>query len=212
MTCGVKSGAVKFMQSKQAVNIKEYKNLIETISKVEYQKLSASHLIEYLELVNIATQTIYNLFKDATPQTNFNNSYISTAIKWAFRNEIRRRYKWYSLKNKRSFEEHEDLREAVYKTILSIDEFNDFDTPNQVKCNCKNPEESMEFSELRLEIVEVIKKLPQKEKELIESKFYKDKKLKDISIEFNISPSRASRIIQSALNKIKNELSKKEDD
>lgn len=197
------------MQSKQAVNLKEYKDLIETIAKVEYKKLSASHLIEYLELVNIATQTLYNLFKNAEP-AQFNNSYLSTAIKWAFRNEIRRRYRWYSFKHKKSAEEHEDLREALYKTILSIDELNEFDSPSQVKCNCKSPEESMEFLELRSEIVEVIKKLPQKEKELIESKFFKDKKLKDIATEFDISPSRASRIIQSGLNKIKKELGKQD--
>ncbi|MEI8129673.1 MAG: hypothetical protein WCG95_08685, partial [bacterium] len=84
------------MQSKQATNLKEYKELIETIAKVEYQKLSAGHLIEYLELVNIGNQTLYNLFKNSEPH-QFNNSYLSTAIKWAIRNEIRRRYKWYSL-------------------------------------------------------------------------------------------------------------------
>lgn len=195
------------MRAKQAVNLKEYKDLIETISKVEYQKLAANHLIEYLELVNIATQTLYNLFQNADP-SQFNNSYLSTAIKWAFRNEIRRRYKWYSLRHKQNSEEHEDLREAVYKTILSIDEFNDFDSPNQVKDESRSPEESMEFIELKNEIVEAIKKLPQKERDLIESKFFKDKKLKEISVEFNISPSRVSRIIQSGLNKIKKDLGK----
>lgn len=195
------------MQSKQGVNLKEYKVLIETIAKVEYQKLGTSHLIEYLELVNIGTQTLYNLFKNAPPE-QFNNSYLSTAIKWAFRNEIRRRYRWYSLKNKKSSEEVEDLRSAVYKTILSIDEITCSESPTQIQDDGRSPEESMEFIELKLEIVEAIKKLPQKEKELIESKFFKDKKLKEIAIEFDVSPSRASRIIQSGLNKIKKELSK----
>lgn len=195
------------MQSKQSVNLKPYKELIETIAKVEYQKLSAGHLIEYLELVNIATQTLYNLFKDQDP-TQYNNSYLATAIKWAIRNEIRRRYKWYSLKHKKSAEEHEDLREAVYKTILSIDEINDYDTHTQIKDESKNPEESLEFRELKTEILEAIKKLPQRERDLVESKFFKEKKLKDISTEFDISPSRISRVLQSALNKIKKELIK----
>lgn len=195
------------MQSKQGVNLKEYKVLIETIAKVEYQKLGAGHLIEYLELVNIGTQTLYNLFKNSPPE-QFNNSYLSTAIKWAFRNEIRRRYRWYSLKNKQNSEEVEDLRSAVYKTILSIDEITYSESPTQIRDDGRSPEESMEFIELKLEIVEAIKKLPQKEKELIESKFFKDKKLKEIAIEFDISPSRASRVIQSGLNKIKKELSK----
>lgn len=195
------------MQSKQSVNLKEYKELIETIAKVEYQKLSAGHLIEYLELVNIGTQTLYNLFK-YNKSEQFNNSYLSTAIKWAIRNEVRRRYRWYSLRHKRNAEEHEDLREAVYKTILSIDEMADAEAPTQIKDSGKSPEESMEFVELKAEIVEAIKKLPQRERELIESKFFKDKKLKEISNEFDISPSRVSRIIQSGLNKIKRELGK----
>ncbi len=196
------------MQSKQVVNLKAYKELIETIAKVEYQKLSAGHLIEYLELINIGTQTLYNLFKD-NPPDKFNNSYLSTAIKWAIRNEVRRRYKWYSLRNNtQTSGEHEDLREAVYKTILSIDEMAESESHTQVRDAGKNPEESMEFVELRAEIVQAIKKLPQRERELIESKFFKDKKLREISLEFDISPSRISRIIQSGLNRIKRELSK----
>ena len=194
------------MQYRQAVNLKEYKELIETIAKVEYQKFSSAHLIEYLELVNIGTQTLYNLFKNNPPE-QFNNSYLSTAIKWAIRNEVRRRYKWYSSRhNRQSIEEHEDLRAAVYKTILSIDEITDAENPTQIKDDGKNPEETLEFFELKKEIVEAIKKLPQRERDLIESKFFKEKKLKEISTEFNLSPSRISRIIQSGLNKIKKEI------
>lgn len=195
------------MKSKQSANLKAHKDLIETIAKMEYQKLSVG-LIEYLELVNIATQTLYNLFKIQEPEC-FNNSYLATAIKWAIRNEVRRRYRWYSLKHTKSHEEHEDLREAVYKTILSIDEITTAETPTQIKDDGKNPEESLEFVELKAEIIEAIKKLPPKEKELIESKFFREKKLHEISIEFDISPSRASRIIQSGLNKIKKELGTK---
>ncbi len=198
------------MQAKQAVNLKDYKDLIETIAKVEYQKLSSCHLIEYLELVNIGTQTLYNIFKNGAKPEQFNNSYLSTAIKWAIRNEIRRRYKWYSMRKTRQNEEHDDLREAVYKTILSIDEMADSDSHTQFKDECKNPEESLEFIELKAEIVSAIKKLPKRERDLIESKFFKDKKLREISLEFDLSPSRISRIIQSGLNRIKRELSKQD--
>ncbi|MFA7658704.1 MAG: sigma-70 family RNA polymerase sigma factor [Candidatus Gastranaerophilaceae bacterium] len=198
------------MQSKQAVNIKNYKELIETVAKVEYQKLCAVHLIEYLELVNIGTQTLYSLFKDNNPE-KFNKSYLATAIKWAVRNEVRRRYRWYSLKHRKNAEEHEDLREAVYKTILSIDEIAGPESPTQLKDDGKNPEESMEFVELRGVIIEAIRKLPLRERELIESKFFGDKKLKEISTEFDLSPSRVSRIIQSGLNRIKKDLGKRSD-
>ena len=189
------------------VNLREYKDLIETIAKVEYQKFSNSHLIELPELINIGNHTLYILFKNHSPE-DFNNTYLSTAIKWAIRNEVRRRYKWYSLKNRRQqlVEDGEDLREEVYKTILSIDELQEAEVPTQIKSEDKNPEESIELTELKAEIIESMKKLPQRERELIEYKFFKDKKLREIADEFNISQSRISRIIQSGLDKIKRDL------
>ena len=41
------------MPTADKVNLREYKNLIETIAKVEYQKFSVSHLVELPELINI---------------------------------------------------------------------------------------------------------------------------------------------------------------
>ena len=193
------------LQSK--VNLRDYKDLIETIAKVEYQKFSTSHLIELPELINIGNHTLYILFKNHSPE-NYNNTYLSTAIKWAIRNEVRRRYKWYSLKNKKQQldEENGNLREEVYKTILSIDEMQDAEVPTQIKAEDKTPEECIELSELKNEILESMKKLPQRERELIEYKFFKEKKLREIAEEFNISQSRISRIIQSDLDKIKRDL------
>lgn len=196
------------MTASQKVNLREYKDLIETIAKVEYQKFSVSHLVELPELINIGNHTLYILFKNNSPD-KFNQTYLSTAIKWAIRNEVRRRYKWYSLKNKKQqvAEEQDDgLRVEVYKTILSIDEMQEADVPTQIKAEEKTPEESIEFLELKREILNAMKKLPQRERELIEYKFFKEKKLREISEEFNISQSRISRIIQSGLDKIKKEL------
>ena len=192
---------------KQKVNLRDYKDLIETIAKVEYQKFSNSHLIEIPELINIGNHTLYLLFKN-NEQQSFNNTYLSKAIKWAIRNEVRRRYKWYSLKNKKQQieAEGENLREEVYKTILSIDELQDAEVPTQIKAEDKTPEERIELSELKAEIIESMKKLSQREKELIEQKFFKDKKLREIADEYNISQSRISRIIQSGLDKIKRDL------
>ncbi len=198
------------MPASQKINLREYKDLVETIAKVEYQKFSVSHLVELPELINIGNHTLYILFKNNSPD-KFNNTYLSTAIKWAIRNEVRRRYKWYSLKNKKQQlgEEQEDnLRVEVYKTILSIDEMQDAEVPTQIKAEERTPEESIEFLELKHEILLAMKKLPQRERELIEYKFFKEKKLREISEEFNISQSRISRIIQSGLDKIKKELKK----
>ena len=197
------------MQAGSKVNLREYKNLVETIAKVEYQKFSMSHLVELPELINIGNHTLYILFKNHDPE-NYNSTYLSTAIKWAIRNEVRRRYKWYSLKNRRTQaetdEQNQEVRCEVYKTILSIDEMQDAEVPTQIKAEDKTPEEAIEFKELKDHIVEAIKKLPKRERELIEYKFFKEKKLREIAEEFEISQSRISRIIQSGLDKIKKDL------
>lgn len=199
------------MPAEQRVNLREYKNLIETIAKVEYQKFSVSHLIELPELINIGNHTLYVLFKNKSPE-NYNNTYLSTAIKWAIRNEVRRRYKWYSLKNKKEklqeLEDEQEVRVEVYKTILSIDEMQEAEVPTQIKAEDKTPEESVEFAELKVHIIEAMKKLPRRERELIEYKFFKEKKLREIAEEFDISQSRISRIIQAGLDKIKKDLKK----
>lgn len=195
------------MQAK--VNLRDYKELIEMIAKVEYQRFSNSHLIDLPELVNIGNHTLYILFKNHKPE-DFNNTYLATAIKWAIRNEVRRRYKWYSLKNKRQTEEeYEDsLREDVYKSILSIDELEEAEVPTQIKSDDRNPEEATEIVELKAEIMESMKKLSAREREFIEYKFFKDMKLREMAEEFNISQSRISRIIQAGLDKIKKDLAR----
>ena len=193
-------------------NIKDYQELIDTLAKVEYKKLSSKHLIDFSELVNIGTQVVHKLCANAEPD-KYNKSYLSTAIKWAIRNEVRRRYKWYVLKNQQenaTFDEESqsNIREAVYKTILSVDEMAEGDNPTQIRDFKRNPEEKVIFSELSESIKQAIKTLPPRERELIECKFFNDKKLREISEEFNLSPSRISRIIQSGLNKIRKELVK----
>ena len=197
----------------------EYNELIETIAKIEFKKLSSSYLIDFSELVNIGTQVVHHLCTTTEDMSKYNNSYISTAIKWAIRNEVRRRYKWYSQKTKRevmpeentSFDvqtAHSDIREAVYKTILSIEEMADAENPTQIKDDAKTPEELADFSEMSKAIKEAMKHIPQRERDLIEAKFFQDKKLRELSEDFDISPSRSSRIIQSGLKKIRKELEK----
>ena len=99
---------------------------------------------------------------------------------------------------------------GVYKTILSIEEMAEAENPTIIKDTSRTPEEKAEIYELKNRICEAMKKLPQREQDLIEAKYFYDKKLKDISAEFNISQSRISRIIQNGLDKIKKELLKQE--
>lgn len=199
------------MPADNKVNLKEYKELIDTIAKVEYQKFSSFRLIELPELVNIGNHTLYILFKNNSKE-NYNNTYLATAIKWAIRNEVRRRYKWYTLKNSRKNALEDDgennVREEVYKTILSIEEMQEAEVPTQIRALDNTPDENIELIELKHEIMESMKKLSPRERELIECKFFQNKKLKDISEEFDISQSRISRIIQAGLDKIKKDLKK----
>ena len=194
-------------------NLKDYKDLIETIAKVEFQKFSLLGIIELSELVNIGNHTLYLLFKNSSTE-KFNSTYLATAIKWAIRNEVRRRYKWYTLKNSRKNAIEEDIegennvREEVYRTILSIEEMQEAEIPTQIKALDNTPDENIELIELKNEILQSIRKLLPRERELIEAKFFQNKKLKDIADEFDLSQSRISRIIQGGLDKIKHDLKK----
>lgn len=204
--------------------LNDYVELIETISRIEYNRLSSSsHLIDFSELVNIGAIAVHVLIS-SNKETEYNISYMSTAIKWAIRNELRRRYKWYSMKNTVKEEndglisETEDnlkiekskIRESVYEQILSIDDLEEADNPTQIKDGSLGPSENLELKELKASIKEAMKILSPREKIIIESRFFKGRRIKDLAEEMNISSSRVSRIIQSSLDKIRNELKKKE--
>ena len=194
----------------ETINLKEYSDLIETVSKVEFSKVSSYGLIEYPEIVNLATHTVYLVLKNGSASM-YNNAYLTKAIKWEIRNEIRRRYRWYTLKNSQPVNNSE-VREVVYKTILSVEAMAEAENPVIVKDDSMTPSEQAEFSELKSRITEAIKHLPERERALVEAKFFQDKKLKEISVEFNISQSRISRIIQNALKKVRKELMKQENE
>lgn len=192
------------------VNLRKYTELINKIAKVEYRAMGTQYLIEFEELINIGLQTI-NALCDQEDFETYNESYLSTAIKWAIRNELRSRYRWYGVKHSALNEDdHNELRDAIYKSILSTDEMLDSERTFEVKDLRKNPEENCEFSMLAAAMKEAVMTLPRRERELIESKFYKEKKLHELSDEFSISPSRISRIIKSGLDKVKDELIKNE--
>ncbi len=196
-------------EREERANLSQYKDLIETISKVEYKKISSLGLIDLSEVISLANYTVYYLVNNAKSNEVYNQAYIVKAIKWAIRNEMRRRYKWHVMREQENFEQ-ERIKDAVYKTILSIDELADAENPTLIKDSQRTPEEKAEIVELKKRICDSMKKLSQREQDLIEAKYFYDKKLKDIAVEFNISQSRISRIIQTALEKIKKDLLKQE--
>jgi RNA polymerase sigma factor (sigma-70 family) len=202
--------------------LNDYVDLIETVAKVEYNRLSSSsHLIDYSELVNIGAIAVH-IILTSSKKNDFNTSYMSTAIKWAIRNELRRRYKWYTFKHTESKDdsdmhnmaeditemEQAQVREAIYETILSVDNLSENENPTQIRDTSFTPEENVEFGELSKAIKRAIKNLPPREKIILEGRFFNGRKIKDIAKEHKISSSRVSRIIQTGLDKVKNELKK----
>lgn len=220
MTPKSSSGSEK--KPKKTVN--DYVDLIETVSRVEYSRLP-NHLIDFSEVVNIGAIAIHVLLT-SNPDREFNVTYLSTAIKWAIRNELRYRYKWYSLKQVSMESSDSDgeggddagdgfeaekgkVREAIYETILSVDSMMDSENPHEIKDGAYTPEENSELKEMAKIVREAIAKLPEREKQIIEARFFKNMKMREIGETFGISPSRTSRIVQSGLDKVKLELQRR---
>ncbi len=194
----------EFAGSNKKIDLSQYKELIETISKIEFKKFSSLGLLEFSEVVNVGNYTVYYLLKNAKPETTFNKAYLSNAIKWAIRNEIRRRYKWYLMKN-------QDATGPQYTPLVSIDDTENAEHyTSSIRDNSCTPDVNAQMSEIRRCIERAISGLPEKEREILKAKFFYNKKLKDMAVEFNLSQSRISRIIQFSLDKMKKELIKQE--
>lgn len=218
------------MQSK----LKDYIDIIQKVAKVEYKRIP-SHMLDCEELVSIGIIALQALFKNKTDEQmkNYNSSYVATAVRWAIRNELRNRYKWYTLKHKKeedettysTNEEYSDnqsaldvsptkVREAVYETILSIDSImansSDNDSPfDFIRDTSATPDEKAEISELGKLIKEAIAKLPQKDRTIVEYRFYRNMQVKQIAAMVGLSSSRVTRIVQSSLNDVKLYLQKR---
>lgn len=207
------------MQSK----VKDYLEIIEKVARIEQRRIP-SHMVDHEELVSIGIIAIQALMKGKSQEEleKYNKSYIGTAVRWAIRNELRNRYKWYSYKQGKSDEEEEGgddedggglnvspekLREGIYETILSIDSISDAsdnDTPfDFIKDTSALPEERLELIELSKGIKQAIASLPPKERTIVEYRFYRNLQVKDIATHMGLSPSRVTRIVQAALNKIR---------
>ena len=214
------------MQNKR--KIKEYLEIVQKVAKVEQRRIP-SHMVEYEELVSIGIIAIQVLIENKTPEQleRYNAAYIATAVRWAIRNELRIRYKWYSLKHKPDEEYDEEeavdgmdmkkakVREAIYETVLSIDGLaaaaSDNDSPfDFLKDNHAMPDESAEISEMGRMIREAIAKLPPKERTVVEYRFYRNMQVKDIAKQVGLSSSRVTRIVQASLNTVKEYLNSKE--
>ena len=212
----------------QKSKIQEYIDIVEKVAKVEHRRIP-SHMVEFEELLSIGIIAIQALIKNKTPEQleRYNVAYVATAVRWAIRNELRIRYKWYSLKHKseEEFEPEEEvegmdmqkakIRETIYETVLSIDGLaaaaSDNDSPfDFLKDKHATPDEQAEITEMGRMIRAAISKLPPKERTVVEYRFYRNMQVKDISTQIGLSPSRVTRIVQASLNFIKEYLNSRE--
>ena len=212
------------MQMQSNSRLKEYIEIVQKVAKVEQRRIP-THMVEYEELVSIGIIAVQSMIKDKSDEEleHYNAAYIGTAVRWAIRNELRNRYKWYSLKHKK--EEGEEgatgesdeeglevtpskVREAVYETILSIDSIasanSDSDSPfDFVKDTKAMPDEAAEITEMGRMIKEAIATLPQKDRTIVEYRFYRNMQVKEIARQVGLSSSRITRIVQAALNTVR---------
>ena len=177
--------------------LKQYVGVVQRVARIEHKRMPR-HMIEYEELVSIGIIAVQAMIKNKTPEqlANYNDAYMGTAVKWAIRNELRHRFKWYSIKNKSSegdpmiegVAESDDsndndsadfsispgkVREAVYETILSIEGLaaaaSDTSSPfDFIKDPSAMPDEKAEIVEVSRLIKQAIAKLPPKERTVVE--------------------------------------------
>ena len=208
--------------------------LVERVAKVEYRRVP-SHMVDYEELVSIGAIAVQSILQGKTVEQieKLNISYIATATRWAIRNELRSRYKWYTLKHAtKTVEETEEtpngtpnaegetegaakatpetVREAVYETILSIEgmsEGQDGDSSyDTISDRSHTPEEYLEIVELGKAIKRAIENLPPKERTIVEYRFYRNMQVKEIAQMVGLSSSRVTRIVQASLDMVRDQL------
>lgn len=212
------------MQDKN--KLKEYIEIVQKVARVEHRRIP-SHMVEYEELLSIGIIAIQALIKNKTEEqlSKYNSAYVATAVRWAIRNELRIRYKWYSLKHKNEEDAEEEdnseegqkakVREAIYETVLSIDGLADAASDNDspfdfLKDTHAMPDENAEISEMARMIKEAISKLPAKDRTVVEYRFYRNMQVKDIARQIGLSSSRVTRIVQAALGNIREYLQSRE--
>ena len=88
--------------------LKQYVSIVQRVAKIEQRRIP-NHMIEYEELVSIGIIAVQAMIKGKTEEQlqKYNDAYMGTAVKWAIRNELRHRYKWYSMKQKTDAEAEE---------------------------------------------------------------------------------------------------------
>jgi RNA polymerase sigma factor (sigma-70 family) len=202
--------------------VQDHMPLILTVARVEMNR-HPQYILDFGDLVSIAAMTLFNLLTQH-PERPFNSHYLSNAMKWGIRNELRSHYRWYALKKgqpESSTDDETTLNHPnegaagassvrygdVVTSLLSFDDATDTDPlHDNVNHVGQTPEQLLDQHENTLAIQAALKTLPDRERQILEARFFRNLKMREIALSFDISPSRASRIIQASLLRIKKEL------
>jgi RNA polymerase sigma factor (sigma-70 family) len=214
----------------KSIDMKPFIHLVERVARVEYRRIP-QHMVDYEELLSIGALAVQALVQNKTAEeiAKLNISYMATATRWAIRNELRTRNKWYSQKHKATEQDfettdengepinpsnngEETVRQAVYQTILSIDSMStseDGETSyDRIADKSATPEEALEITELGRAVKAAVQSLPSKERHIVECRFYKNMQVKEIAAEVGLSSSRITRIVQASLDTVRQYLKK----
>jgi RNA polymerase sigma factor (sigma-70 family) len=90
-------------------NLKSYLPLIEKVAQVEYYRVP-NHMVELDELITTGLMAIQMLIQNKTQAQleKLNTSYLATCARWAIRNELRSRFRWYTMQANWKMQGHDD--------------------------------------------------------------------------------------------------------
>jgi RNA polymerase sigma factor (sigma-70 family) len=187
--------------------------LAEMVARKESKQMP-SYAADFRELVNIGLIKINTLIKEAsTKKQTYNPSYIIQAISWEIKNKNRQeshqRGEFRNPVRKQELEENgytlAEIREAVLETVVSFEE-SSFEIADE---QAIDPAEAAELAELKKALKEAIILLPDHYKQVIEMRFFKGLKGVEIADRLGVSSTRVTRIIQDAINLMKERLNEK---
>lgn len=170
---------------------------------------------DFRELVNVGLIKINSMISDAKRKNEtYNPSYVIQGVIWEIKGQNKKEavqrgeFKNYANRSEddelRSYSLF-DIQDAVFETVLSYEdaEFGVADT------NTLEPSEAIEVNEMKTAIREAIALLPDNYRQIIEMRFYKNMKGVEIADLLGLTPTRITRVIQDALDLVRERLLEK---
>ncbi len=201
----------------ETINDKEalikYISLAEMVARKEMKSMPA-HSGDFRELVNIGLIKINSLIKEsADKKLKYNSSYIAQGISWEIRNKNRQEshqrgeFRSTTSTYKTDFEGYTiaEIREAVIETVVSFDE-SAFEIADE---QALDPLDAAELAEMKKALLESIALLPDNYRQVIEMRFYRGMKGTEIAERLGVTSTRVTRIIQDAVQMIRERLNEK---